>query len=543
MRKTRSPAVAGLILAGAVVASLVLNVTGIGWDVPSRDRNRFFPQDRIRELSSATMGSSPYAGIPLASRHPDEVYIVASIKNMSLSPLRLDPQRYEYPSLYIYSSAAVVLAGQLAGLVHLTGSRDYYADNPDAMGRLFVVMRLLAASMGALTVVWLYALGRLIGRPGVGVLAGLTLAVTPAWARDSHFTMVNVPLGFWMSGVAVCSVVISRPGAGLKWHTLAGLLCGLAASTKYPGALALAMPAVAQLCRSRSSSSRWRDLWRPLVACGMAAAVFLATSPFVVLHWTTFVAQTARTSGSLRTLQLGNLLAWAASVGLPLAVLCLGSVAWLALRAIRHGDPPAWICLAWLASTLFVPIVSESTFVRYTVPALPALAFVAADGVAAVWSLLDTTQWRRALLAGVVVIYAFTIYYAIRVSQVMSEPSVSQRAAEWIDAHAIPGSQIRVAAFNHHSPIIDTSRYRVLDLSGMDARDPPVLIVPAVEPLARGDYSMVDGCSYVPVVFESYPVPGWLAPVAWYTEDWAYTFKRQVVWRRPTGPGECRRSS
>jgi len=543
MRKTRSPVVAGLILAGVVVVSMVLNVTGIAWDVPSSDRNRFFPQDRIRELASAKMGSSPYAGIPLASRHPDELYIVGSLKNLSISPLRLDPQHYEYPSLYIYSSAAMILAAQLAGLVHLTDSRDYYADHPDAMGRVFVVLRLLAAFMGALTVVWLYALGRLVGRPWVGVLAGLTLAVTPAWVRDAHFTMVNVPLGFWMSGVAVCSVMISRRDAGLKWYMLAGLFCGLATSTKYPGALALAMPAVAHICRSRSSRSRWRDLTDPLATCGLAAAVFVFTSPFVVLHWTRFVAQTARTSGSLRTLQLGNLRAWAAAVGLPLAFLCLGSVAWLAVRAIRRSDPPAWICLAWLASTLFVPIVSESMYVRFMVPALPALAFVAADGVAEVWSFLKTALWRRVLLAGLVVVYAFTVYYAIRVSQVMRAPSVCQRAAEWINAHAMPGSRIHVAPFNHHSPIVDTSRYRVDYLSRDGPVDLPALIVPAVEPLARRDYSMVSGCSYVPVVFESYPVPGWFAPVAWYTDDWAYTFKRQVVWWRQTGPDECRRNS
>jgi 4-amino-4-deoxy-L-arabinose transferase-like glycosyltransferase len=489
------------------------------------------------------MGSSPYAAIPLASRHPDELYIVGSLKNMSFSPLRLDPRHYEYPSLHIYLSAAAVLAGRTAGLLHLTSNREYYVDHPDALGRIFVAIRVLAAFMGSLTVVWLYILGRLLGRPWVGVLAGLTLATTPAWVRDSHFMMVNVPMGFWLSGVAVCSVMICRRGEGLTWYILGGVMCGLAASTKYPGILGLAMPVVAHACGERVSASRWRDHARPLIAGGVAATVFVVTSPFVLLHWTVFLAQTARTSGSLRTLQTGNLLAWATSVGIPLAVLCVCSIAWFVIRAVRDRDPIAWICLAWLASTLFIPIVSDSTFVRFMVPALPVMAYMAAGGVAAVWSSARMAPWRHVLLAGIVATYGLTVYYAVRVSSVMKAPSVSQRAAEWIDTHVRPGSQIRIVPFNHHSSIIDTSRYTVEDVSRMDPRDPPELIVPAVEPLASGDYSIVGACSYARVVFENYPVPNWLAPVAWYTDDWAYTFKRQVVWQKRTGPGDCGRKS
>jgi hypothetical protein len=78
---------------------------------------------------------------------------MAGTLNLSLSPLNLNPQRFEYPSLMMYLSAALIFVGTWTGHIEWTHDLAYYLDDPDRMAALYTVGRVIAAVLGSLTLV------------------------------------------------------------------------------------------------------------------------------------------------------------------------------------------------------------------------------------------------------------------------------------------------------------------------------------------------------------------------------------------------------
>src|SRR5262245_34479878 len=96
--------------------------------------------------------------------HPDERAVTNAVGNLSLKPLRLDPDFYAYGHLPIYlTKVTTVVAGVF----------DKYAGSYDG---IIVNGRRMSALIGTLTVLLLITLGTRLYDRQVGLLAGFLLA-------------------------------------------------------------------------------------------------------------------------------------------------------------------------------------------------------------------------------------------------------------------------------------------------------------------------------------------------------------------------------
>jgi 4-amino-4-deoxy-L-arabinose transferase-like glycosyltransferase len=183
-------------------------------------------------------------GLPFPFLNPDEESIVPRAWAIGHGE-RLDPGWYDYPSLLFY-----VLAPFEAAF----GDPSYG------------IARAVAVGIGIGGVAGAWWLGRVAYGNAAGLVSGAACAVATVHVAYSRMAVTDVLLTAGVT-IALALLVTDR----LEW---AGVAIGLAASAKYPGVLLLVPLLVA-------AWGRWRRL---AVATGAAAAAFVATSPFVVLH-------------------------------------------------------------------------------------------------------------------------------------------------------------------------------------------------------------------------------------------------------------------
>jgi len=157
-------------------------------------------------------------GLPQQYTRPDEETISALAARISWG--QLDPRFFRYPTLFMYA---------MAGLIHVGVVPSPLVDAES----FFVASRTISALLGAATVPLLFFAVKRVTSTSAALIASALLAVTFLHVRDSHFGVTDVPATFLIVGAlaAITAGPFKRPTfINVAW---AGLLCGLAASTKY----------------------------------------------------------------------------------------------------------------------------------------------------------------------------------------------------------------------------------------------------------------------------------------------------------------------
>ena len=253
------------------------------WDRPIRASP--IPGDGWPRSSCSPPGSgSPgwAGGSRTFNTRPDELTMIKV--GLQCGTGDFNPHAFFYPSLlgYVLFVCYVVLAGYWKLIGSIASAGDVFirfAQDPSAF---FLSARLISALAGTATVGVVYWLGRRIYGTRVGLAAAFLLAVAWLPVRDSHFGCVDTPMAFLGTLSLVPAWNVYQRGAR-RDYLWAGVLIGLAASTKYYGAAAAVAIAAAHVLRARPNGERPR--LADLVAAGLAsAATFLVTSPFVVLN-------------------------------------------------------------------------------------------------------------------------------------------------------------------------------------------------------------------------------------------------------------------
>jgi hypothetical protein len=209
-------------------------------------------------------------------------------------------------------------------------------------------------------------------------------------------------------------------GGRLEW---AGVAVGLAASAKYPGALA-AVPVLV------AGWGRWRPLAR---AGGLAALAFAVTSPFVLLH-------AGAAWGDVDRVQRLARLGWLGFENDPATPLAYLDRAWGAvgpllvvtalalLSAARRRSRADLVLVSFLAVWVVQLLPIQQHFDRYVLPVVPVLGVLAGS------------VGRLAPLA--LVALALPLAWSIGDARDLMRTDTRLRAEAWIEANVPPGSLI-----------------------------------------------------------------------------------------------------
>jgi 4-amino-4-deoxy-L-arabinose transferase-like glycosyltransferase len=353
-------------------------------------------------------------GLPYPVLNPDEASIVPRAWEMTNGG-GLDPGWYDYPSL-LFDLLAPVQA--------------FFAEPSYLSARVVAVLLGLA---GVAAAGW-------GGRPPYGTRAAVTAAAATAVATThvaySRMAVTDVAMTLGIT-IALALALSGR----LEW---AGLAVGLAASAKYPGALA----AVAVL------AAGW-GAWRRLaIASGLAVAAFVVTSPFVVLHAGEAWDDASRVQRLARAGWLGfeddgwTPLAFADRLWEALGPAVLVAAIGIAVALVRRSRADLVLgafAAVWALSLLPV----DAHFDRYVLPLIPVLGAFAGR--------------LPALLPVTLVALALPLVWSIGDTADLTRTDTRVTAAGWLERNIPAGA--RVAA-DPSTPSLPHLRVTPLELPG-----------------------------------------------------------------------------
>jgi len=208
----------------------------------------------------------------------------------------LNPHFFDWPSLTLYINALAYipyyLGGKMMGVFHSP------ADIPGpiilAMGvgqvpmsTTFLLGRILTATFGSAAVALVFLSGRqLTKKTTVGLLAALMMAISPTSVANSRFITPDTFLVFFVLLSFWGSVGIFQQGE-TRHYIVAGIASGLAASSKYNGALIVLSVVLGHFLRCGLRGFKERRLYLTLA---LSAAAFFVTTPFALLDHQKFLA-------------------------------------------------------------------------------------------------------------------------------------------------------------------------------------------------------------------------------------------------------------
>jgi 4-amino-4-deoxy-L-arabinose transferase-like glycosyltransferase len=368
-------------------------VSDTGVFAAATDRRAWIAFGGILLLAAALRLVGIGYGLPYPLLNPDEASIVPRAWAIGHGG-GLDPGWYDYPTL---------LMELLAPLQALVAEPSYGA------------ARAVAVAIGLAGVAATWWLGRRAYGTPAGLVGAAAVAVATTHVAYSRMAVTDVLLTLGVT-VALALMLTGR-------LELAGLVAGLAASAKYPGAV-LAVPLLV---------AGWRQWRRLAVAAGLAVAAFAATSPFVLLH----AGPAWEDISHVQRLARAGWLGFEDDPATPLAfvdrlwdtlgpVLVLGVVG-LAI-ALARRRPPDLVLASFVAVYWLYLLPLEAHFDRYVLPLVPALGVLAGR--------------VRPFAALALVLLAVPLAWSIRDARALTETDARERAAVWIAGNVPEGDRI-----------------------------------------------------------------------------------------------------
>lgn len=239
-----------LLLTGIFLAGLAARLIGITWGLPYEGRH-----------------------LPW---HPDENTFMHSLSEMNPSRMDFNPRYFRTPSLTIYETGAGLFIASKLGFLKIVQDEGFYHDHPEEWRKFFLVARLIQTSLGTLSILAIFLLGRLLMDERLGLWAAAFWAISPGAVIFSHYATEHTAVVLWL--LLSLSFILRADQSGKRadfW--LAGGFMGLAASTSYAaGPLGLVW-ILFHLIRKKNLE---RKLWEGI---GFSALFFFLGTPYALL--------------------------------------------------------------------------------------------------------------------------------------------------------------------------------------------------------------------------------------------------------------------
>ena len=340
-------------------------------------------------------------GLTYQYSRPDETEAVGHALGMLGGDL--NPHFFHWPSLTFYLFAAVFSV--------LSGIKKVLFDDPVLTRDVAVLTgRLIVAAAGTLTIIPVYRLALRIWDWHAALAAAFFLAVAVLHVRDSHFAMTDVLMTLFVM-LALARLVSAFDAASedrsgdapvVRGFAVAGLLAGLATSTKYnAAALAVSMVIAQVLLLARARHRPWSPrAWMPLIVFAVAAvAGFLLGTPYSVLDAAKFMEDLRYDLTHLSEphgIDVGP--GWYAHLTRSLPYGCgflIFAAAIVGIGvALRRAPRHALVLVAFVLAFLGVLGSGRTVFFRYVMPLVPMACVFAAFTAASLGDV--AVRWRRA---------------------------------------------------------------------------------------------------------------------------------------------------
>ncbi len=405
--------------------------------------------------------------------HPDEHHIVGRALLMLQAPAYdLNPHFFEYPSLYLYLTAALYfVVGLFMLLCGVIGSlAELYPYAQEHLFLFHVLGRLLTAGFGVATIYFTFLSARALWGQTVALLAAWFLTVSYLHFTDSHFIATDVPSAFFVVYTFYVALTAAQTQRAQK-NYLAAFLSGLAASVKYPNGLVLLTVYGAALAICRSTGVGWFKIFFPklfLKLSLLAGLGFVTGTPYAVLDAKAFA--TGLISQLLHS-RLGHLgveesgffgyfteLTPAGGIGMWLILAALGGL----LVSLWRPQMRTWLLLSF--PFFFYLLLGRSALKvdRYLMPAIPFFCIYAAIFIAQFATLVRARSAQRGVLAAcTVALSALPVFYMVKWCGIVTQPDTRREAAQWIENNLAPETVIAQRVGSWMFPAIDQTQRRL----------------------------------------------------------------------------------
>jgi hypothetical protein len=380
-----------------------------------------------------------------------------------------NPRFYDYPGFTFYFHTAIASARFLTGAMagRWTSLDDVWP------GDFYLWSRIATAVLSVLTIFIVYRTALRWGE-AVALMAALAMAVHPQLVREAHFALTDTPLTFFVA-ISLLTAVTAAIEGQTRWFFLSGLFAGLAAGTKYPGALAILMPLVAMPIRMplRARAAALAAVF------GSCALGFLVGAPYSLLDLPGFLNGFAglmqhynREASALDTgiTYVKYIRGWFGWPGVlpgfiswPAMALCgLGLLVTASQLRLRERQADAAVLLVFPLAYFWFIANQSLVYGRYAMPLAPALSIALALGIVTACLWIDRRVGRRWRRYGGTVALALlllpSLAQSIAGSLALRHESTSEQAARWMLDNIKPDEPVVMEGAVARLP---PARYRV----------------------------------------------------------------------------------
>ncbi|NWG75023.1 MAG: phospholipid carrier-dependent glycosyltransferase [Rubrivivax sp.] len=394
-------------------------------------------------------------GLPYPYHYDEPTYVSAAL-NLGAGVIGRQPNPTGFSNILFGEYATYFILGRLTGLFPSLAAFEqaYRADSS-----VFILLgRLTNAFFGALTVLTVYWLGKVIRTSTVGLLAALFLAVAFLHVRDSHYAVPDIAMAFFV----IFSVLMS--GYALQRQKRWGLYAaaasaGLAIATKWT-ALPVVIP-LALTCfygcdgwpkLAQQNTRPFFTIITVLIAllAGLFAGGFqLFFQPMTFIAYALQEAQ-AGDAGGFNLWQIDTVPGWifylkTLGYGIGVVLLVLSLIGLFSLLITVKANRQTVLILSFpLIYYLFMGL-TRHYFARYTLPLIPFLALFAAQAAVIISNWADTKQSNLGrVLMGVFIIAGIVqpLLQSIQHNILLTQVDTRTLAKEWIEGNIPPGTKI-----------------------------------------------------------------------------------------------------
>jgi hypothetical protein len=294
----------------------------------------------------------------------------------------------------------------------------------------------------------------------------VSLAVLPV--QLAHFYTADTLLAFAVVLTLNLAADVAQ-GAGRPRQIALGIALGLALGIKLNAASLILSVVVARHVQPSSTPARDEaprtrlstTLRRSIATSLVAGFVFIAVQPYALIDWPRFLEHTLREAqiaqGSLQvpyTLQYEGTVPLLYSIwqtalwglGPPLGLVAWTGLAMSTFRWLRDGGWADALLLSWAGPYLIVTGFLQTRYLRYMLPLVPVLCIFSARALA-------DLRPRRLRIAGIGLVGAGTLGYALLLVSVYATPHSWIEASAWIYREVPEGSTLAVEHWDTPLPL------------------------------------------------------------------------------------------